>query len=295
MTRASSGEHLWIIGAGRMGLAIGTLMSKAGALASLSYSSRRPEPPPHPLFSQVQSPARYSPGLTLPDIHPTGVVIAVPDRAIPELARQLAKLALSADTAVLHVSGALGLEPLAPLAAGGCSVGSLHPLASVPSTVDGPQRLRGAWFGVEGEGSARVLAERIVGAAAGHLLPVRPGAKPLYHAAAVFASNYLVVLLEIAERLMTQAGVPEDGARKALVALGSGALANVAAGGPAAALTGPVSRGDDDTIRLHLSRLSAADRDLYSLLARQALSLARERGLDPVLAQHMGHLLGEDA
>jgi predicted short-subunit dehydrogenase-like oxidoreductase (DUF2520 family) len=295
VTTASSGEHLWIIGAGRMGLAVGTLLNEAGALASLVYSGRRPEPPPHPLFSEVQPPARYSPALTLPDHAPTGVLIAVPDRSVPEVAGRLSRLTLSTGTAVLHLSGTLGVDALAPLAASGCSVGSLHPLASVAGTVDGPQRLRGAWFGVEGAGRARDLAERIVEAAAGQVLDVRPGTKPLYHAAAVFASNYVVVLLSIAERLMSQASVSENDGREALLALANGALANVAAAGPAAALTGPISRGDEHTIRLHLARLSAADRDLYSLHARQALSLAREQGLDPALAQRVGYLLGEDA
>ncbi|MGI9179937.1 MAG: DUF2520 domain-containing protein, partial [Longimicrobiaceae bacterium] len=175
-----------------------------------------------------------------------------------------------------------------PLERAGCSVGVLHPLAAVADPIEGAERLRGAWFGIEGEGAALALAERIVRAAEGHALRLQPGTRPLYHAAAVFASNYLVALLAVAEGLMTRAGVNEAEARAALTQLAAGALAGVAERGPAAALTGPIARGDAETVRLHLARLSEGERHLYSVLAREALSLARESREgrdDPALAR----------
>jgi predicted short-subunit dehydrogenase-like oxidoreductase (DUF2520 family) len=146
---------------------------------------------------------------------------------------------------------------------------------------------------VEGGGAALGLAERIVHACGGHALRIAPGGKAAYHAAAVFASNYAVALLSVAERLMEQAGVDAADARPALTALAAGAVENVGARGPEAALTGPIVRGDVETVALHLGRLSADERALYSLLGREALRLARRAGLEDAAAERMGALLGE--
>ncbi|HEV2132134.1 MAG TPA: Rossmann-like and DUF2520 domain-containing protein [Longimicrobiaceae bacterium] len=291
-------DHLWIVGPGRMGLALGGLLHQARAVASLTYLGRRPAPPPHALFEGDSPPARYLPDLlALASLHPdpTGVLLAVPDAAVEEVAARLAESELPPGIPVLHLSGTLELEVLAPLARVGYSVGVLHPLAAVADPVEGAQRLRGAWFGIEGEGAALALAERIVHAAEGHALRLQPSMRPLYHAAAVFASNYLVALLGVAERLMARAGVSQAEARAALTQLAAGALAGVAERGPAAALTGPIARGDAGTVRLHLARLSGDERLLYSVLAGETLSLARESregGVDPALA-HIEELLEE--
>jgi predicted short-subunit dehydrogenase-like oxidoreductase (DUF2520 family) len=289
------GDRLRIVGAGRVGLALGLALHRAGALAALEVSGRRAETPDHPLFGGVVPPARYrmEPAAVAPGT--TGVILAVPDRALPQAAARLASVELPEGVPVLHTGGALGAEVLAPLRERGAVVGSLHPLAAVPDPVLGAERLRGATWGVEAEGAALALAERIVRACAGRLLQVAPGGKPLYHAAAVFASNYAVVLLGVAERLMEEAGVPAAEARRALGALAQGAVMNVAERGPAAALTGPVARGDDGTVALHLSRLSTGLRPLYSLLGREALALARAAGLDPAAAERVEAALEEDA
>jgi predicted short-subunit dehydrogenase-like oxidoreductase (DUF2520 family) len=148
---------------------------------------------------------------------------------------------------------------------------------------------------VEGEGAAGALAERIVAACGGRVLRVRPGGKAIYHAAAVFAANYAVALLGVGERLMERAGIAPEEARAALAGLAAGAVANTAAHGPAAALTGPVARGDEATVRLHLARLSAEERPLYCLLGKETLRLARAAGLDPEAADRVAHALGEAA
>lgn len=287
-------DRLWIVGAGRLGLALGLRLRRAGAVASLVYSGRRPSPPTHPLFREPGSIARYQPSLDPPRDPLTGIMIAVPDDAIPAAVEELSSVDLPAGVPVLHASGSQSLDVLAPLAARGHPVGGMHALAAIADPVEGADRLRGATFGVEGEGAARALAERLVAACGGHLLAIRPGGKALYHAAAVVASNYAVALLSVAERLMAEAGVPVEEAQPALAALAAGAVENVAARGPAAALTGPVARGDADTVRRHLARLSGADRDLYCLLGREALKLAEARGLGPGAAARLRELLGEE-
>lgn len=288
------GDRLWIVGAGRMGLALGLLLHRSRAAASLTYTARSPGPPPHPLFLRVRPRARYLPGPVPPGEETTGLLVAVPDAAVAAVAARLAEAPLPPGIPVLHLSGSLGLDVLEPLARRGCSVGGLHPLCAVADPVEGVQRLRGAAYGVEGEGAARELAERIVRAAGGTALPLEAGSRAIYHAAAVFASNYLVALLAAAERLMERAGVPAGRVREALVELAEGAVENVRHQGPAEALTGPVARGDAQTVLLHLSRLSGDERTLYSLLGREALALARQRGMDPEAGERMRQALGGD-
>lgn len=286
-----AGERLWIVGPGRVGLSIGAMLHRAGAIESLVYSGRSEAPPDHSLFEQ-SPPAEYIAGWALPDPAPTAVLVAVPDSRIAEVARRLASLPLPPEIPVLHTSGALGSESLGPLAAAGVPVGSLHPLLALAHPEDGPERLTGAWFAVEGDPEAVRVAGWITGAAAGRVIEVPAGGKPLYHAAAVVASNYVVTLLAAAERIAKAAGLPQAEARQALTELATGAARNVHPDGPAAALTGPIVRGDAATVELHLAELSGPDRGLYSVLARETLALAREAGLGIEDAGEMERILG---
>ena len=287
-------DGLWIVGPGRTGLALGLLLHRAGAAAPLVYTGRGDAAPAHPLFADPPA-AAYLPWRGAPPAGVGGVLLAVPDAAVPDVADRLARLPLPPEVPVLHLSGSLEMDALAPLARAGHSVGGLHPLCAVADPVEGAERLRGAAFGVEGAGAARALAERIVRAAGGTALELAPGSRAAYHAAAVFASNYVVALLAVAERLMESAGIPAERARPALAGLAAGAVENVRDGGPAAALTGPVARGDAETVARHLARLSGDERRLYSLLAAEALRLARARGLDAAAAARLEALIGDAA
>lgn len=287
-------DGLWIVGPGRTGLALGLLLHRAGAAAPLVYTGRGDAAPAHPLFAADPPAAAYLPWSGAPPAGIGGVLLAVPDAVVPDVAARLARLPLQPEVPVLHLSGSLEMDALAPLARAGHSVGGLHPLCSVADPVEGADRLRGATFGVEGEGAARALAERIVRAAGGTALELAPGHRTAYHAAAVFASNYVVALLAVAERLMASAGIPAERARPALAGLAAGAVENVRDTGPAAALTGPVSRGDAATVARHLARLSGDERRLYSLLAAETLRLARARGLDAAAAARLEALIASE-
>jgi predicted short-subunit dehydrogenase-like oxidoreductase (DUF2520 family) len=286
-------DRLWIVGAGRLGLALGLQLQRARAVRALAYSGRRHGAPDHPLFHGFEPFASYQAGCASPPAGVDGVLIAVPDDAIEEVVEEMTHLHLPPSLPVLHASGSLPVEVLAPLAAKGHPVAGMHALAAIADPVEGADRLIGATFGVEGDGASRALAERLVRACGGRVLTIRPGGKPLYHAAAVFASNYAVALLSVAGRLMAEAGIPAADAQPALAALAAGAVENVAARGPANALTGPVVRGDAATVERHLARLSGADRDLYCLLGLEALKLAEARGTDPAALARVRELLGE--
>jgi predicted short-subunit dehydrogenase-like oxidoreductase (DUF2520 family) len=299
----STGESgtIVIVGAGRMGLALGSALRQQDAVERLLYLGRAHEPPPHPLFDPYPLPgdaesasagAEYR---TLPSHPPAGtqvILLAVPDAALPEVVHDLARVGPAPPGCIaLHMSGALSTDVLAPLHAAGYGIGSLHPLMAVADPWLAGDRLAGAAFALGGEPAAVAAGRRIVSALGGLPLVVPPSMRPLYHAGAVMASNYLVALAAAAARLLNEAGVPEEDALPALLPLMRGTLDNMQQLGVPAALTGPIPRGDSDTIRLHLARLSPADRVLYCGLGLELLRVARVAGLDEERAGDIESLL----
>jgi predicted short-subunit dehydrogenase-like oxidoreductase (DUF2520 family) len=286
-------ERLFFIGPGRAGLSLGYALWQAGAVEALTYCGRRPDPPPHPLF--IEGVADYVFGLTRPLPDTTAVFLSVPDLALPEISAALAAHGTAPPGCVaFHLSGALGTDPLAPLLARGYGIGSLHPLQTLADPVLGARQLTGVYFSVSGEPVALAVARRIVHHLNGTTLAIPVSRRPLYHAAAVFASNYLAGLMAAAGRLMAQAGVPEDEALDAILPLARGGLENLERMGPVQALTGPISRGDLETVRLHLRSLEPRERLLYSALGREILHLAVEGGLDPEVAEAMMEALEKE-
>jgi predicted short-subunit dehydrogenase-like oxidoreductase (DUF2520 family) len=190
----------------------------------------------------------------------------------------------------LHLSGLLDRTALLPLQGSGAGLGSFHPLQAIADPADAPTRFAGAYAGIEGDPRALAAADRL--ATSMGMLPVRlsGAAKAAYHAGAVMAANYTVALAGVAERLALGAGVPPDIAARIYLPLVRGAAANLERG-PAAALTGPILRGDTRTIAAHLAALQGDDRELYRRLGLEALRLARAAGLDPGTAGRMAALL----
>jgi predicted short-subunit dehydrogenase-like oxidoreductase (DUF2520 family) len=177
------------------------------------------------------------------------VVIATPDAAVAEVAAAIAPVA---STVVLHLSGALGLDALAPHR----RRGSLHPLMPLPSPEVGRVRLRsGITFAVAGDPMAAELGEAL----GGRCVVVADERRAAYHAAACIASNHLVALLAQAGRVAQSAGLDLD----ALVPLAAAALGDVAELGPAAALTGPAARGDEATLARHRAALAPDEVEGY--------------------------------
>src|SRR5262245_22697571 len=192
------------------------------------------------------------------------VVIATPDAVIEATAREVAP-GLEPGALVVHLSGARGLDALAPVSElrPDCVVGALHPLQTFATPE--PARLSGAWAAVAGPPAVADLA-RAVGM---HPFVVPDDQRAAYHAAAVVASNHLVALLGQVERLAELADVPFE----AFLPPVERAVANCADRGPAAALTGPVARGDTPTVAAHLDALPHNERDAYRALALAALAL----------------------
>lgn len=208
------------------------------------------------------------------------VIVAVPDDAIALVASQLAVTgAIGADQVVLHLSGLLDRGALAALVPTGAALGSFHPMQSIADPARAKETWRGAAVGLEGDSRAVAQGERLAGLLG--LVPVHlpPGSKPLYHAGAVIASNYLVALAGWAQRLGESAGLSPEAVLALYRPIMSGTAANLLVRTPAEALTGPVVRGDVATIESHLQALPATDRPLYAMLGLEALRLGRNAGL----------------
>lgn len=269
-------REVTIVGPGRAGLALGYAMTQAEAVERLTVCGRHPEPPAHPLFTQGA--AEYVFGLDRPGLGTEAVFLAVPDAVVPEMAHAVAGHGAPPERcAVFHLSGALSTEVLAPLHARGYAVGSFHPLQAIAHPVTGAERLPGSYVGVTGAPAAVGVARRLAAAIGCRVLMVPETWKPLYHAAAVMASNYLPPLLDAAARMLERAGVPHEEALAALLPLVRGALANVEEVGLEAAVTGPIARGDLETVGLHLRAMEPGDRQLYATLGRELARIAGAR------------------
>jgi len=196
------------------------------------------------------------------------VIVATPDAEIAGTAAALVPVVASG-TLVVHLSGACTLAELDKLTAArpDVLVGSLHPLQSLPSVEVGVERLPGSWCAVDGPAEV----ERLALSLGMRPFRVRDEQRVAYHAAATIASNHLVALLAQAARVAADAGVPAE----AFLPLVRATLDNVELLGPEAALTGPVARGDADTVARHLGSFPADEQRAYRALAAEALRLSR--------------------
>jgi len=274
-----TGVELSIVGAGRCGRTLGRLARRAGwRIGAVTCRT---------LAHAKEATAFIGGGR--PSTRPEGAaltLIAVPDGEIEGVARILR---MPRGGVAAHTCASFGAETLRPLR----PAGTLHPLKSFADSAQAAATFEGTACAVDGDAAAMKLLVPFVRAIGGTPLRVKAGQKPLYHAGAVFASNYLVTLLETGVRLFEEAGVQRAAALRALTQLALGTLANVEAVGLPKALTGPIERGDAATVRRHVqSILERIPRlyPLYSLLGTHTARIAvakgtlRRRGLASVAA-----------
>jgi predicted short-subunit dehydrogenase-like oxidoreductase (DUF2520 family) len=197
------------------------------------------------------------------------------------MAVRIADMNPSHDLAFVHTSGALGLDALAALPDN--PRGSFHPLQAFPGPRDA-SAFRGVTVAVD---ASTPTLERRLNAIA-RKLGARPrhvgdSERATYHASAVFASNFVDVVLAEAVVLLEKLGWSEKESLDALLPLVEGAVANIRRKGPVKALTGPIRRGDADTVARHLAVMDRPD--LYRMLALVALEIAQAAGLEPAAAE----------
>ena len=206
------------------------------------------------------------------------VLISVPDDQIAAVAARLTRHNFDPNPVALHTSGALSSEVLAPLRAQGWSVGSFHPLISVP---DAKARIDGAFWSVEGDARAARLARKLVRDLGGTSFSIRTAEKPLYHAAAVMTSGNVTALFDVALEMLVASGLTRKTARQVLQPLLVSTVNNLQTKDPSEALTGTFSRGDVETVQRHLAALKqhklADALELYCRLGKRSLKLAKKQ------------------
>jgi predicted short-subunit dehydrogenase-like oxidoreductase (DUF2520 family) len=257
---------LAIIGAGRAGSALAIAAHDAGYQIA-AVASRRGEMAAR-LADTVGASAVATPleAVVAADL----TLLAVPDGAIATVAEAIAASRVSLQgRGVVHLGARFSRDIIGSLRVSGAEIGVLHPLQALAGP-DSASLLDGAYFRVDASGLLREWLLALVSGLHATPLDIDPANAPLYHAAAVLAGNAPLALLAEATRLLEAAGVSAENAHDALAALLEGAAHNARRAGPAAALTGPVARGDGAAIAAHLDALAAHPeaRDLYLHLTR---------------------------
>ncbi len=211
------------------------------------------------------------------------VLVAVRDAAIAEVAQMLVATGLiTRHHTLIHCSGVISSdEAFARVRDRVGGVATLHPLRAIPDGQAAMRRMGATVFGVEGDERGRAEARTLATAMGGRVLELVGEQMAAYHAAAAVASNYLVGLLDAAGALLEHAGIPREDGIASLLPLVEGTLSNIRERGPAAALTGPIRRGDVETVERHLAALRGVPADLgelYRALGRRVVALARQSG-----------------
>lgn len=217
------------------------------------------------------------------------VVVCVGDDQLEDVAEALAGARRSwRGTVVAHTSGAVPASVLDPLAEAGARTLSFHPLQALTPRSTG-QTLEGAFVGLEGSPQAIAAGIELAVGLGMHYVVVSAEAKPRYHLAAVMASNFLVTLLGMVQEVLGSIDVDRRDASAMLGPLLQGTLENLTATSPEEALTGPVARGDVDTLRRHglaLRRHLPHLVPAYAALSVETVRLAVRSGtLSPVRAE----------
>lgn len=224
------------------------------------------------------------------------VILAVPDSQVEPVAEKLAGLPGSwEDRHLVHCSGSLTSGALSPAGERGAGLASFHPLQTFTGR-SGAEDFHEIWFSTEGDARTLELLEGFAGRLGARLLRVRPEQKTHIHLAAVFASNYVMALMHTAGEAGAGGGVEPEELQRALAPLMHRTAENIRRDGLDSALSGPIARGDVDTVRRHLELLEGDPglRELYRRLGRQMLDLvkkSKKRG-DPETAKYLEELMG---
>jgi predicted short-subunit dehydrogenase-like oxidoreductase (DUF2520 family) len=206
------------------------------------------------------------------------VIIAVPDRQVPEIAQELADTEVEwAEKTVFHTSGVLDSMVLAPLSERGAATIAVHPLQSFTSPSDAAA-LQGIFVTLQGSSAGRLMMRSVFEEAGATVIAVSSEDRVAVHAAATMVSNYTVAVSSLARELLRTTSISQSHVASMLQPLLQGTVQNIAEKGVDAALTGPIVRGDAETIARHVEYIARTAPHLmtvYVALATETVRLAR--------------------
>ncbi len=268
-----------IVGAGVVGTAIGYLLKRKGypivGIASRTLKSARKA---REFIGQGDASTDLSATAQKANI----VFITTSDSAIEHTCNKIASEGgFHSGSVVFHTCGALPSNILKSARKKGAKVASLHPLQSLANVKEAVKNLQGSYYCIEGDDEAVSIAKGIVKAFDGKELTLPVNKKPLYHAGASVASNFLVATVGFGLDLFHAAGINRQDSLNALMPLIKGTVKNIETLGIPTALTGPISRGDTHVIEDHLRVISKKRKkmlELYSELGRHTIKIALEKG-----------------
>ena len=270
-------KTLNVIGCGRVGQTLAALLHQHAQVQVQDLYSRS--------FSSAEQAAQFvgagQPVTELVQMRAADVwLLSVPDAQVGAAAQALAEAQGPnlAGAVVFHSSGFLSAAVLQPLQALGSHVGSAHPVLNFASPDTGVRQFVGTPCGLEGDAAALAWLHSALTAIGGRCFEIASADKPLYHAAAVFSSNFTVVLQGIAQDAWHSAGVPPELMRPLTAALLQSTVDNVLAMGPSKALTGPAARGDTAVVQAQgdvVQHWSAPAGDVYKTLSELAVQLKK--------------------
>jgi len=277
------------IGAGKVGTALATTLFKGGypvvAIANKNIDASKK------LADLVPGCSVFK---TTQDVANTAehVFITTPDDSIATIASEIA---WRPKQNVVHCSGAASVDILEPAKQSGCMVGSFHPCQAFASVDQAIKNLPGSTFAIEAQGPLLDTLKEMASTIGCDWIILKPGNKALYHAAAVFASNYFVTLLKVATDLFKNFDVPTTQSIKVLMPLIQGNIKNINTIGLPSCLTGPIARGDVSTIEKHIFALKEKEPSilkLYAELGLKTIPIALEKGtLDEKVSEALQTLL----
>jgi predicted short-subunit dehydrogenase-like oxidoreductase (DUF2520 family) len=266
-----------VVGAGHVGRALGRLFAARGVFAVQDVLTRSQA-------SSDDAVAFIGAGRAanaLAQLRPADAwMLAVGDDQIGPVCAALAQAGLLAGAVVFHCSGAKASGELQAAAQAGALTASVHPVRSFADPLAVADSFDGTFCGIEGDANALALLGPAFTAIGARLVPIDAAAKTVYHAASVFASNYLVTVLDTALRAYASAGIAPDVARELARPLAAETLDNVFRLGPEAALSGPIARGDLATVarqQAAVTQWDPASGALYDALAQATADLARRK------------------
>lgn len=268
-----------IIGAGKVGTAVGYLLSRRG-YRIVGVASRRVTSSKKAISFIGQGAASNDPGQIAGQAEI--IFITTSDEAIESVCKKVASSgSLVKGTYIFHTCGALPSSILSPAKKAGLYTGSIHPLQSLADVKEAVKRLPGSYFCIEGNKRALKVAKKIVSDLKGRCLTVQVNRKPLYHAGAAVVSNFLVSTINFGLELNEAAGISRKRALKALMPLIHGTIGNIETIGIPSALTGPIARGDAEIVTRHLKSISKEKKEflnLYSELGKHTVKIAQKKG-----------------
>lgn len=257
--------NLCIIGAGRVGTTTGYFFSKKPLpginLKSISSRSEKSINRAKKILGAESKKIIFTNDNIKAALYADCVLICTPDDVIGKICRELTEGIRKADAKkniknyhIIHFSGAKSLEVLKPAREAGAKTASVHPLKSFASIKEAIKTLPGTVYGLTFScADSKKVAEYLIKNLGGEIIEVEDEKKPLYHAAACVASNYLVTLLNYAVLIHKKIGIRPEDSLKGLMSLVDSTLGNIKKMGTEKSLTGPIARGDTGTIKEHIS------------------------------------------